>query len=588
MGVVHHRYGGALVLHLKRALLAALLALAPASPARASADRETLDYALAGDVDTLDPHWAYDALSLFVVDQVYETLIEFQGASLDSYAPVLASVVPTEQNGFYSKDGMTVAFPLRPGVLFHDGTPMRPEDVKYSLMRFLLLDREGGPSGLLLEGMLGLHSTSEKTPAEVFAIADKAVSVEGGALVLRLPKPFPPLLSILANYAHVVSRDTVVANGGWDGKAETWTKYRNPKKELSALYAKENGTGPFRISSSTRKLTTLDRFDRYWRRPAALAHVNLLTVEDSRARRRMLERREVDTAFVERRYLDQFENLPGVVVVDGLPALETQNTVLFNLAVDPKDNAWLGTGRLGDGAPPDFFADVEVRKAFAMAFDYDAFIKEAYRDKAVVARGPIPAVLFGYNPKQRPWPHSPEQAASALKRAKNGAVWEQGFAVGVGYTEGRADRRIACRLLKEGVEKLNPKFHVDCRALPESKLLDEFRARRMPAFVYRWVLDYPDPGNAVDPFLRSTGYFASQLGYSNPRADAMIEAAEHEIDPAKRKAIYWELQALAIFDAPAIFTVDSYNVLVRGEKVQNWQYHPIQPFGKLYEVTKTP
>ena len=156
------------------------------------------------------------------------------------------------------------------------------------------------------------------------------------------------------------------------------------------------------------------------------------------------------------------------------------------------------------------------------------------------------------------------------------------------YTEGNAERRIACRLLKEGVEKLNPKFHVDCRALPESKLLDEFRAHRLPAFVYRWILDYPDPHNAVEPFLHSRGYFASMLGYNNPRADAMIEAAASEIDPAKRKALYYELQAMAIYDAPAIFTADSYNIVVRRAKVQGWLYHPIQPYGTLYEVTKTP
>ena len=571
-----------------RPALALLLVLASGATVRASTDRDTLDYALSADVDTLDPHWAYDATSLFVVDQVYETLIEFQGASLDTYSPVLATVVPAPGNGFLSKDGLTYAFPLRSGVKFHDGTLMTPKDVKYSLMRFLLLDREGGPSNLLLEGLLGIRHTGDLPPEQVFALADRAISIEGGAVVLRLQKPFAPLLSILANYGHVVSKATVVANHGWDGSPATWVKHRNPAKELSALYAKENGTGPFRIESSTRKLIAMTRWDSYWRRPAALSRVNLLTVEDSRARRKMLEKREVDAAFVERRFLDQFEDLAGVTVVDGLPALETQNTVLFNLAVEPKDNAWLGTGKLGDGIPADFFADLEVRKGFAMAFDYDRFIKEAFRQKAVVARGPIPPALFGHNPRQRPWPYSLAQAEGALKRAKNGAVWEQGFAVGIGYTEGRADRRIACRILKDGLEKLNAKFHVDCRALQESKLLDEFRARRMPAFVYRWVMDYPDPHNAVEPFLRSTGYFASQLSYSNPRADAMIDLAAHELDPSKRKALYYELQALSIFDAPAIFTADSYNVSVRSDKVLNWLYHPIQPFGKLYEVTKIP
>ncbi len=572
-----------------RLSLAVLLALTLGVPASASNDPSTLDYALAADVDTLDPHWGYDAASLFVVDQVYETLIDFKGESLDAFEPHIATVVPSLANGFLSKDGLTYAFPLRSGVKFHDGTPMTAEDVKYSLMRFLLLDRDGGPSNLLLEGLIGERNTSALPPDQIFTLADKAISVEGGALVLRLKKPFSPLLSILANFAHVVSHPTVVANGGWDGRKESWLKHRNPAKEASALYSRVNGTGPFQLESWDRaaKKISLVRNESYWRKPAALARVNLSAVADSRERRRRLAEGESDVAFVERRYLDQFEGLPGVIVTDGLPALETQNTVLFNLNVEPKDNPWLGSGGLGDGVPPDFFADAEVRKGFAFAFDYDAFIREGYRSKAVQAHGPIPAVLFGYNPKQKPWPFSPYQSEAAFKRAKNGQVWEHGFALSMAYTEGNAERRIACRLLKEGIEKVNAKFHVDCRPLPESKLLDEFRAKRLPAFVYRWILDYPDPHNAVEPFLHSHGYFASMLGYQNPRADAMIEAAAAETDPAKRKALYYELQAMAIYDAPAIFTADSHNIVVRRAKVQGWLYHPIQPYGTLYEVTKT-
>lgn len=575
---------------MSRPALALLLALSFGAPARASNDPAVLDYALAADVDTLDPHWGYDAVSLFIVDQVYETLIDFKGESLDSYEPRLATVVPSLANGFMAKDGLTYAFPLRLGAKFHDGSDLSAADVKYSLMRFLLLDRDGGPSNLLLGALIGVHDTNALPHDQIFDLADKAISTEGGSVVLRLKKPFAPLMGILANFAHIVSKGYTEANGGWDGRKESWIKFRNPTKEASALYSRANGTGPFQLESwdrSGRKIS-LVRSEKYWRKPAALARVNLTTISDSRERRRRLAEGESDAAFVERRYLDQFEGLPGVIVTDGLPALEAQNTFLFNLSVETKNNAWLGSGALGDGTPPDFFADVDVRKGFAFAFDYDAFIKEGYRSKAIQAHGPIPAVLFGYNPKQKPWPFSPSQAESAFKRAKNGLIWEKGFALSMAYTEGNSERRIACRLMKEGVEKLNPNFHVDCRPLPESKLLDEFRAKRLPAFVYRWILDYPDPHNAVEPFLHSNGYFASMLGYKNPRADAMIEAASAEVDPALRKKLYFELQALAIYDAPAVFTADSYNIVVRRAKVQGWLYHPIQPYGTLYEVTKTP
>jgi ABC-type transport system substrate-binding protein len=135
---------------------------------------------------------------------------------------------------------------------------------------------------------------------------------------------------------------------------------------------------------------------------------------------------------------------------------------------------------------------------------------------------------------------------------------------------------------------LNPKFRIDCRAVSQPALLADLRGRRLPLFVYRWMLDYPDPDNAVEPFLYSKGFFASALGYSNPRADAMVEAARGELDQEKRRALYGELQALAIYDSPMLFTAQANGALARRPRIQGWLRNPMLPDGSLYEVTKLP
>ncbi|MFX5825226.1 hypothetical protein ABTE33_20930, partial [Acinetobacter baumannii] len=81
-------------------------------------------------------------------------------------------------------------------------------------------------------------------------------------------------------------------------------------------------------------------------------------------------------------------------------------------------------------------------------------------------------------------------------------------------------------------------FRVDCRGIEQSRLLGELGKRRLSAFVYRWVLDYPDPHSAIEPLIGSKGYFGTALGISIPRADALIDQAAAETDPAKRKAQY--------------------------------------------------
>ena len=417
------------------------------------------------------------------------------------------------------------------------------------------------------------------------------MAIEGGALVLRLKKPFAPLLSILAGFSPVVSRAFVSAHGGWDGSKASWTVHCNPPKEKAALHTLADGTGPFKLEfwNAPAKKLILSRNENYWRSPATLSAVKLTSVSHGKERRAMLANGEADIAQVERRDLKDLRGVPGLLVEDGLTSMEVQNVVLFNLAVQAKDNAWLGSGALdGEGIPPDFFADTELRRAFALAFDADAYIRDAFDGKAERARGPIPKGLPGYAARQPPWPYSLEQSSAAFTRARNGAVWQKGFLLPVAYDEGRAERRLACRLLKDGAAKINPKFRVDCRPIPQSRLLDEFRARRLPAFIFRWVLDYPDPHNAVEPFLHSKGYFAERLGYANSKADELIEQAAAETDPSKRKALYAELQALAVYDAPQIYTVDAPNVFVRREKVRGWASNPILPYGSLYEVNKLP
>lgn len=562
-------------------------------PAKAADDPTTLTYALTTDVDSLDPDWAYDATSVFAVQQMYEGLVDFDGGALDRFAPRLASVVPTRQNGFLSPDGLTYRFPLRAGVKFHDGTTLTADDVKYSLMRFLLTTGEGGPSGLLLGPLTGRRAASaaDGTPdPAVYDLADKAVSVEGGAVVLRLAQPFAPLLAVLSGSAQIVSKSYVKSLGGWDGTKAAWPRYWSPLKEKAALYERENGTGPFKLLRWDREAKSLVmvRNDAYWRAPAALAAARVLSIEQPRTRRQMLESGEIDVTQLNTRSLPFFQNVPGAVLETGLTRLQADDVIFFNQRVEPRDNPWLGSGRLdGQGIPPDFFADADVRRGFASAFDYDGYIRDGFHGGAIRARGPIPlALLTGRLPPAQSRPYSLTEAAKALRAARGGEIWANGFLLPMAYPEGDSERLQACRTLQAGLKSVSDKFRVDCRGVPQTKLLAELGMRRLSAFVYRWILDYPDPHNAVEPILGSQGYFAGAIGYSSPRADLLIAQALAEGDPAKRKALYLDLEALAAFDVPAIFTVETNGALARRKGVQNWTYHPMQPYGNLYEVTK--
>ena len=104
-------------------LLAAVLLLAPALPARAQVKNpDTFVEVKAGEVASLDPAYPYDDASQALIYNLYEPLIGFDGPSLDKFVPLLASRVPSVDNGLISKDGRTYRFPIRGGVRFQDGS----------------------------------------------------------------------------------------------------------------------------------------------------------------------------------------------------------------------------------------------------------------------------------------------------------------------------------------------------------------------------------------------------------------------------------------------------------------------------------
>ncbi len=567
-------------------LLAAFLACAAA--AEPVKNPGAFIYAVSGDIESLDPDYAYDGTSQLILSQVYEPLVFYKGSSLTELEPRLASKVPTVANGLISKDGKTYVFPLRKGVRFHDGAVMTPEDVRYSLLRLMLMDRDGGPSGLLLEPVLGVSSTRDdkgRLRPEIVSQAFRAVEVRGDSVVIHIKAPFAPFLTLLSDYAPILSRKS----GGWDGSEAGVAALNNPAKESLPLHAKSAGTGPFMVARWSKELKEihLSRFDGYWRGPAALSRVVFKTVDEFATRKLLLQGGDADAVFAERQFQPQLESLPGVTLIDGLPLLETHNCFVFTLDGDATGNTNFGSGRLdGDGIPGNFFKDPDVRKGFAYAFDYDAYLKDGYRGTGAQARGPIPRGVPGYDASTPLYKRDPAKAAEHLKRAWGGQVWAKGFRFTLAFQQGRADRQLACQIMKKGLEDLNPLFKVDIRGIQWSTYLDQSQKRRLPMMNGRWGMDYPDAHNAVYAFMHSGGYYAKLQGYANPEADKLVEAAVRELDPARRKALYAKLQRLAHDEAVQIFTVDTTRLLALRAWVKNWHDNPILPYGVLYPVVK--
>jgi peptide/nickel transport system substrate-binding protein len=567
---------------LKR-VLAVLLALSAAQPAWPQVKSpDTYTYLTIFDGDSLDPAWSYDTASQMVILNVYDTLVAFDGASLGKLVPRVAEKVPSRANGLISADGKVYTFPIRKGLKFHDGTPVTPEDVRYSIIRFLLFDRSAGPSPLLLQPLLGYESTREKDKPKphAFKDAEKAVKVKGDSVVLTLPKPFAPLLTILASWAPTVSKAWAAKNGGWDGTEETWIKHNNPQKQSTPFYEKTNGSGPYKLARWDRKTKEfiLERNDAYWRGPAKLKRVVIRGVPEFGTRKLQLQAGDADSIYAQEPEHNQLAGMPGVKLLEDLPMVEMNPVAYFTFKINAVGNPFIGSGKLdGRGVPADFFSDVDVRKGFAYAFDYQGFLKDVKRGRGSQATGCIPASLPGHNPKQAKYTLDLKKAEEHLRKAWGGQLWEKGFAFTLTHNQGNAERATLCQILKRNIEKLNPKFRIDVRPVEWPAFLDAYKASKLPIFIIGWQADFPDAHNFAFTMMHSMGDYPATQHYSNPKADELVNAAIAEIDPEKRRKLYVKLQEIEYDDVPHLVIVDSVRYRVQRDWVKGYIHNPIFP-----------
>jgi peptide/nickel transport system substrate-binding protein len=128
---------------------------------------DTFIMATIGDIDSLDPAYAYDTASGEAQQLIYETLIFYDGASTTEFVPMLA----TEWN--MSSDGMTYRFKIREGVKFHNGDDLTPEDVEYTFERGMVQDYGAGPQWMFFEPLLGGMSSRDVEPR--IPLEDRAI-----------------------------------------------------------------------------------------------------------------------------------------------------------------------------------------------------------------------------------------------------------------------------------------------------------------------------------------------------------------------------------------------------------------------------
>jgi peptide/nickel transport system substrate-binding protein len=237
--------------------------------------------------------------------------------------------------------------------------------------------------------------------------------------------------------------------------------------------------------------------------------------------------------------------------------------------VDPTANPNIGSGKLdGEGIPPDFFSDINVRKAFLHAFDRETYKNDVFNGLVVMPTSPNIKGL-PYHKEVPVYEFDLEKAKAAMEQAWDGQVWEKGFKMVITHNTGNEMREAAAHMLAENIMSLNPKFQIEVRNVEWKDYLVKYRNFQYPIFLIGWGADYADPHNFVYTFMHSQGVYGKYMAYQNDKVDGLCEEGIAKVDPAERERIYGELQELWYAEAIGVplyqqISVRAYRDWVKG------------------------
>jgi peptide/nickel transport system substrate-binding protein len=553
-------------------------------------------------IDTLDPALAYDTASGEIIQNVYDTLVFYDGEATDKFVPQLATDMPT-----VSEDGKTYTFTIRTGVKFHEGGDLTPSDVAYSFQRGILQGGYSSPQWLLAEPFFGVGLDDITTivdegasaddrdaliandPAVVKAACEKlqgqiVADDAAGTVTMTLAQPWGPFMATIAqSWGSIMDKEWVIEKGGWDGTCDTWQNFYGMASADDPFSTIANGTGPFKLEKfANGEEIILARNDAYWKEPAKLERVILKQVPEWGTRFSMMQAGDADLATVPSANRSQMDELVGEkctfsldtnaytceVVDDTLPfrvrlgrPTISQDVILYNWNIansEESPNPYIGSGKLdGNGVPADFFGDVHIRKAFAYAFDWDTLINDVYKGEAVQSfQLPLPG-MPGYFSDTPHYTLDLDKSAEEFKLADldkdgiaagddpEGDVWTTGFRVQMSYNQGNPTRQTIAEILAGNLSAVNELFLVETLGLPWPAYLRAQRAKQLPLMTAGWLEDIHDPHNWYQPYTTGTyGGRAALPDDVKAQFKTLLEQGVSATDPAARGEIYKQANQL--------------------------------------------
>lgn len=435
-----------------------------------------------------------------------------------------------------SGDGLTYTFRLRPKVKWHDGTPFTAEDVRYTFTEILAK----------------YHPVSKAT-FNTFVAA--VAAPDPATVILKLKRPYAPLLGLLNNYGAPILPKHVYA--GTD-------VIKNPAN-LNPI-----GTGPFKLRSWQRgdHITLVRNEDYFIPGQPYLDQLIFKIVPDVNGRTAALQAGDVDYLYSYYWPLEQY----GVLA-------RNKSLKFIQNADYPKPDLVIVNVR---NRP---LAERAVRQAIARAIDRKALLQRAFSGLGDVGHSSINRGLrWASDPKvdyATLYPYDPKAAAKQLDEAGFPQKGGQRFSLRLVYDSGRPDFQAVGQIIRQ--ELLGVGIDVQLVAVQRAVMLDQVFIKLNFDMTLQTYQTLGDPALGIQrTYICSEirpAVFVNASGYCNPEVDKFFEQGASLTSPAARAVPYARAQEILARDIPslvlheaAVIDVARTRVHGLGQCVQAWSW----------------
>lgn len=489
----------------------------------------TLRLPLDTDALTLDPIHITDVRSKAVARQIYSTLVRFDKD--------LRLVPDLAESWDVSPDGLRFIFHLRKGAKFHNGREVTAEDFVNSFTR-LADPAEASQRANLLRDVAGYQEFREGKADNLAGIS----APERYKLQIDLLKPYSPFLSTLAmiNFA-VVPTEAVGA-----AEEKSQDRSRHPI-----------GSGPFRladwqIGSSIRLEANAD----YYKGAPYLEAVLYKVMPDVKAQFKAYADGELDATNIpvgklrevvnDEAYRRQFHHKDLVAI----------QFYVFNMDKEPWHD------RL-------FSSKKTLRQAMNYAINREYIAEEILEGRCEPLIGIIPPALTEwYNPAINDEPryrYNVDEARKLLEVSGHpqGMFFPQKMRLLYDDFSVHPDVTVQIEDFFRDVSVKGKPLAMDSSAFLKKMQEGDFIVARGGC-----AADYPDPDALLWRMLASenAGAYGNWARWRNDEFDTLVEQARAELNPGKRRLLYWQAERIALEEAPWLFLfTQTANILLKPE-----------------------